>query len=305
MTANAWLVIAIISFSLAGLALIADIFIFVFMRINTVIGDLTGRTVAKEVKSMRASNAYSASASSGVSGEHKSAINYYENKDSKPGASNKKAVRLGGNDAVETASEKTATSKTGRRYKKTAVLNEETGKLDDTAAAFLETDAAGNQNLVEKYLETTVLEGEENVAADSTEKTTVLKEEPENQEIPAETKTSASEQTTVLEENDSGSTAVLENGTEVLSEEDSVNSATEIKDKAAEEKADLTGAETENTVISGGYEKTAVLADSETTVLADSGTTVLDDNQVEEKNAGKAEFKVTKHNMVTHTENTD
>ena len=59
MTATAWFIIAIVCFSLAGIALIASVFMFIKMRIPAVIGDLTGRTVAREIKAMRDSNASS------------------------------------------------------------------------------------------------------------------------------------------------------------------------------------------------------------------------------------------------------
>ena len=52
-----WTIIAIISFSLAGICLIVSIFIFIKLNIPSVIGDLTGKTVAREVKAMRESEA--------------------------------------------------------------------------------------------------------------------------------------------------------------------------------------------------------------------------------------------------------
>lgn len=56
MSAKVWLIIAIIGFSLAGIALVTAIFMFIKMNIPAIIGDLTGRTVAREIKSMRESN---------------------------------------------------------------------------------------------------------------------------------------------------------------------------------------------------------------------------------------------------------
>lgn len=56
MSTNAWLIIAIIGFSLAGIALIAAIFMFIKMNIPSVIGDLSGKTVAREIKAMREFN---------------------------------------------------------------------------------------------------------------------------------------------------------------------------------------------------------------------------------------------------------
>lgn len=57
MTADTWFLIAIISFALSGIALIVAIFIFIKLNIPSVIGDLSGKTVAREIKAMREANA--------------------------------------------------------------------------------------------------------------------------------------------------------------------------------------------------------------------------------------------------------
>lgn len=59
MSATTWFIIAIVGFSLSGVALIAAVFMFLKMNIPAIIGDLTGRTVAREIKAMRESNAAS------------------------------------------------------------------------------------------------------------------------------------------------------------------------------------------------------------------------------------------------------
>lgn len=56
MSATTWLIIAIIGFSLAGIALIIAVFMFIKMNIAVVIGDLSGKTVAREIKAMREFN---------------------------------------------------------------------------------------------------------------------------------------------------------------------------------------------------------------------------------------------------------
>lgn len=53
MSATAWLVIAIVGFSLSGVALVVAILMFIKMNIPAIIGDLTGKTVAREIKAMR------------------------------------------------------------------------------------------------------------------------------------------------------------------------------------------------------------------------------------------------------------
>lgn len=59
MSAELWLIIAIIGFSLSGIALVAAIFMFLKMNIPAVIGDLSGKTVAREIKAIREANASS------------------------------------------------------------------------------------------------------------------------------------------------------------------------------------------------------------------------------------------------------
>ncbi len=59
MNATTWLIIAIVGFSLAGVAFIAAVFMFIKMKIPAIIGDLTGKTVAREIKAMRDANATS------------------------------------------------------------------------------------------------------------------------------------------------------------------------------------------------------------------------------------------------------
>ena len=59
MSATTWLIIAIVGFSLSGIALAAAVFMFIKMNIPAVIVDLSGKTVAREIKAMRDANASS------------------------------------------------------------------------------------------------------------------------------------------------------------------------------------------------------------------------------------------------------
>ena len=59
MSATTWLIIAIVGFSLAGIAFIVAIFMFIKMNIPAIIGDLSGKTVAREIKAMREANVLS------------------------------------------------------------------------------------------------------------------------------------------------------------------------------------------------------------------------------------------------------
>lgn len=57
MSASTWYFIAIVGFSLSGAALIAAVILFIRLNIPAIIGDLTGRTVAREIKALRDMNA--------------------------------------------------------------------------------------------------------------------------------------------------------------------------------------------------------------------------------------------------------
>ena len=56
MSAETWLIIGIVGFSLAGAAFLVAVILFFKLKIPAVIGDLSGRTVAREVKAIRESN---------------------------------------------------------------------------------------------------------------------------------------------------------------------------------------------------------------------------------------------------------
>lgn len=57
MSASTWFLIAIGGFSLSGIALIVAILMFIKMNIPAIIGDLNGKTVAREIQAMRNANA--------------------------------------------------------------------------------------------------------------------------------------------------------------------------------------------------------------------------------------------------------
>jgi len=59
MSATIWFIIAIVGFSLAGILLIGAVFMFIKLNIPAIIGDLTGRTAAKQIEEIRKMNAAS------------------------------------------------------------------------------------------------------------------------------------------------------------------------------------------------------------------------------------------------------
>lgn len=56
MSANTWSIISIVGFSLSGIALVAAIIMFFKLKIPNIIGDLSGKNVAREIQAMRAAN---------------------------------------------------------------------------------------------------------------------------------------------------------------------------------------------------------------------------------------------------------
>lgn len=70
MSAETWGIIAIIGFSLSAIALAAAVFIFIRLKIPAVIGDLSGKTVAREIQEIRDANV-----ASGVKAHKSSRVN--------------------------------------------------------------------------------------------------------------------------------------------------------------------------------------------------------------------------------------
>ncbi len=335
MTAKAWLIIAIISFSLAALALIADVFIFVVMRMHTVIGDLTGRTVAKEVKSIKATNSYAGQSAAQKSVVNNSAVKYYDNK-----VGIKPAVLSGapGNSAddsgrqASSAADSRSDSRKSRRMrpgkKETDVLREETDILREEADGtgvigtdLLEPDKDGKEeNLVEKYIGTAVLAENENPAEQPEESgpesaevpqepayapTAVLKEVPDEEfeDEPAEESDSRDKTMVLTEESDSpednadNSADQAESGAQPAEETGKKRAPTSVLTDE-NEKSDYDEKDKSG--------KTSVLEEADNPLSADPGTTVLAENPDEEKAVKKeVHFKVTKHSEVTHTDSAD
>ena len=59
MSATTWFVIGVVGFSLAAILFVISLFLFIKLNVPAIIGDLTGRTVAREIKAMRDANAAS------------------------------------------------------------------------------------------------------------------------------------------------------------------------------------------------------------------------------------------------------
>ena len=63
MSAQTWSIIAIILFTVAGALFVAAVIMFFVMNIPSIIGDLSGRTLAKGIQNIRNENAYNNSMS--------------------------------------------------------------------------------------------------------------------------------------------------------------------------------------------------------------------------------------------------
>ena len=197
MSANTWLIIAIIGFSLSGIALIAAVIMFIRLNIPAIIGDLTGRTVAREIKAMRDTNA-----SSGDKRFRPSAVNLERGTLTEKVAGNtannmalahasKRLDKTSGN-----LSEKSSKKKSGTVGLSVAVQGK-SGRVGSEPTDMLNSDSNATEVL-------------------STESTEVLSDNA--------TEVLSDNATEVLDLN---ATAVLSDGTEVLSSETTVLSPTE------------------------------------------------------------------------------
>lgn len=197
MSANTWLIIAIIGFSLSGIALIAAVIMFIRLNIPAIIGDLTGRTVAREIKAMRDTNA-----SSGDKRFRPSAVNLERGT-----LTEKVAGKTANNMALAHAS---------KRLDKTSGNLSEKGSKRKTGTVGLSDAVQGKSGRVGSE-PTDMLNSDSNATEVlSTESTEVLSDNA--------TEVLSDNATEVL---DTNATEVLSDGTEVLSNETTVLSPTE------------------------------------------------------------------------------
>ena len=197
MSANTWLIIAIIGFSLSGFALIAAVIMFIRLNIPAIIGDLTGRTVAREIKAMRDTNA-----SSGDKRFRPSAVNLERGT-----LTEKVAGKTANNMALAHAS---------KRLDKTSGNLSEKGSKRKSGTVGLSDAVQGKSGRVGSE-PTDMLNNDSNATKVlSTESTEVLSDN--------DTEVLSDNATEVL---DTNATEVLSDGTEVLSNETTVLSPTE------------------------------------------------------------------------------
>lgn len=197
MSANTWLIIAIIGFSLSGIALIAAVIMFIRLNIPAIIGDLTGRTVAREIKAMRDTNA-----SSGDKRFRPSAVNLERGT-----LTEKVAGKTANNMALAHAS---------KRLDKTSGNLSEKGSKRKSGTVGLSDAVQGKSGRVGSE-PTDMLNSDSNATEVlSTESTEVLSDNA--------TEVLSDNATEVL---DTNTTEVLSDGTEVLSNETTVLSPTE------------------------------------------------------------------------------
>lgn len=180
--ATVWFVIGIAGFSLAGLFLVIAVFMFIKMRIPAVIGDLTGKTVAREIKAMRETNATG------------------NNKLHKPSRVNADRGMLTNKQSMADGNSAAAGAHLSKRLQNPSASQDNFSQETEP----LKTEKTGAQNITER-----ISSGVTEVEIDN-DKTTLLTEE-DNTDILL-----SGEATEILESN---ATEVLEsNATEVLSD---------------------------------------------------------------------------------------
>lgn len=132
MNANTWFVISIIGFVVMGIAIAAAITLFFVLHIRTVIDDLSGRTVSREIKAIRENEDLSADKS-----YHREAHGLEKDKLSgKPFGhqTRPKTDELASTGRLKSANQKTQGITVQLRQEETTVLREEETTLlrDDT-----------------------------------------------------------------------------------------------------------------------------------------------------------------------------
>ncbi|WP_338470822.1 hypothetical protein R4Z10_18910 [Niallia sp. XMNu-256] len=303
MDAQTWQLISIIGYSLAGLLFIIAITMFFKMSIWSIIGDLTGRTAAKQIQEIRERNS-----KAGNKRYQPSAFNLERGKLTEPVGSHKLS-RKGKNEGGSTKSlwQRVKRGQTEETARPEITQNLPTGLLPKVENHVPE----NSSNRSPVFKDTTVLTGERlpisndtvvlKEAASGVEETTVLNRFVEVNNV-SHDKGGSMEATEMPDH----STEVLEQGTEVLANE------TEI---LGNETVVLTNS---TAVLSDGTEvltnETEVLANS-TEVLSNQGTeeglsqdfvtTVLnptEDLSDEEHVSQAVDFKVVKDIKIIHTD---
>ncbi|MBR4858859.1 MAG: hypothetical protein IKU08_06705 [Clostridia bacterium] len=184
--ATLWQVLMIVSFVLAGLSFMAAVFVFFYFKIPSVIGDLTGRTVAKEVKAIRAEN-------------REKDIRHRSRSTTPTNAPEKRESDMSKDNVYGRV------IKSSDQTPEIGMLNIATDRLDEEFTENAVTNSLSSETMVLTE-ELTATLGEENATTVLEEGTTVLSE---------------SEGTTVLSENE-GTTVLSENeGTTVLDNSES------------------------------------------------------------------------------------
>lgn len=197
MSANTWMIIAIIGFSLSGIALIAAVIMFIRLNIPAIIGDLSGRTVAREIKAMRDTNA-----SSGDKRFRPSAVNLER------GTLTEKVSGKTANNMALAHASKRLDKTSGNLSEKSSKKKSGTVGLSDAVQG--KSERVGSEP-------TDILNSDSNATEVlSTESTEVLSDNA--------TEVLSNDATEVLDPN---ATEILSDGTEVLSSETTVLSPTE------------------------------------------------------------------------------
>jgi len=163
--ANVWLIVAIVSFVLSGLSLVASIVIFVKFKILSVIADLSGKTVAQGIKAMQDETAISNSKKSRFSVDREDITGKIGNKNI-----DKNAMAL----AHESKRLDKTTSNLKKRGNKTGGLTDKfpTGDLNTTKSTAIMT--SGNTEVMPGNQRNTAVMSEYNTATATENGTAIL-----------------------------------------------------------------------------------------------------------------------------------
>lgn len=153
-----WQIVTIVGFLVAGLAAVTVVVLFFVLHIRSVIGDLSGRTVAREIKAMRETNERSGDKSLRVGGVNPARGKLTE-KSTEPRAG------LAGRSVVPDTDELAATDRLGKGARATTKLqSNDTALLQSGGTTLLQP----NTDMLSRPQGTTILSESESKSAERT-----------------------------------------------------------------------------------------------------------------------------------------
>lgn len=157
-----WQIVTIVGFLVAGLAAVTVVVLFFVLHIRSVIGDLSGRTVAREIKAMRETNERSGDKSLRVGGVNPARGKLTEKSTEK---STEPRAGLAGRSVVPDTDELAATDRLGKGARATTKLqSNDTALLQSGGTTLLQP----NTDMLSRPQGTTILSESESKSAERT-----------------------------------------------------------------------------------------------------------------------------------------